>query len=454
MRMIQRFIQLAVILAVALIAATSWGIQSTITYQGKITDTSGNPINDGYATVIFRLWDDPTNQPPSFSPLWEEVHIGVVVDNGIINATLGNPAIGTPVPLPSGSDIGSNNLWLEIEFEGEVMTPRLALSSVGGSLYAEKAGDADTLNGLSSASFLTSSHTAQPNAHHTKTTSFTDLTDQAADAQIPAGIARDAELTWSNLSGIPAGFADNVDNYNAAFDTEAEIDAAVANNGYSTGAHTVDSNAATICRDGSYLNGDGTCDSGDGAGACSAGAVCMGGHTHSAAEITSGTIDIGSGNYTHNNKTGYLYISGNTLIPISLSSEYIKSDYGYVRPYGSSTTFYGYAPIDLPQGATITAVTLYAYDNSSDVTSQNWYCGVHRRDLTSATGSAVIAYNQSINWAPSSNIREVWTAGGTHVVDKANNGYFLKAGVSNTDSSVNFRLYGCRVTYTYNNTNN
>lgn len=42
--------------------------------------------------------------------------------------------------------------------------------------------------------------------------------------------------------------------------TESEVDAAVANNGYSTGAHTLDTNAGTVYHNNTSLNGDGTCD--------------------------------------------------------------------------------------------------------------------------------------------------------------------------------------------------
>jgi hypothetical protein len=252
-----------------------------------------------------------------------------------------------------------------------------------------------------------------------------------------------------------AGFldADGVDAYNSAFDSEAEIDAAVADNGYSTGTHTTDTNAATLCTNGAFLNGDGTCDTADASGTCTAGRVCTGGHTHPGGQITSGTIDIGSGNYTHSTKTGYLHINGVDLIPGLNGYTYTTSAFGYTRPSGSSTSFFGHAPLDLPQGATITNVRIYTYDNSTDAVSQTWYCGVRYRPLTSTSGLVALERNLSINWAASASIRTSSTGGGTHVVDKVNNAYWLRGGVSNTDSSSNFRYYGCRVTYTYSDTN-
>jgi hypothetical protein len=38
-------------------------------------------------------------------------------------------------------------------------------------------------------------HASDPSAHHNKTTSFSDLTDQASDSQIPSTITRDTELS-------------------------------------------------------------------------------------------------------------------------------------------------------------------------------------------------------------------------------------------------------------------
>jgi len=65
-------------------------------------------------------------------------------------------------------------------------------------------------------------------------------------------------VDWFVITNIPADIADGDDDTQLS---EAEVDAFVANNGFSTGAHTVDTNtnAATLCSAGEYLDGDGTC---------------------------------------------------------------------------------------------------------------------------------------------------------------------------------------------------
>jgi hypothetical protein len=53
-----------------------------------------------------------------------------------------------------------------------------------------------------------------------------------ADPTVPENI-KDG-LDWTEIIGVPVDFADGSDRYNDLFDSEAEIDAAVANNGYLT----------------------------------------------------------------------------------------------------------------------------------------------------------------------------------------------------------------------------
>ncbi len=122
-----------------------YAIQGTMNYQGSIVDSSNRPVNNAAAQMTFRLFSSDT----ATDPLWEEQHGGVTVTDGIFNVVL-----GTTVPLPSSEVIGANDLWLEVVFQGEQMSPRQPLASAAGALYARKAGDADTVNGLQAAEIV------------------------------------------------------------------------------------------------------------------------------------------------------------------------------------------------------------------------------------------------------------------------------------------------------------
>jgi len=191
---------------------------TTVNYQGYLTDSGGTPI-DITVDIEFRLYTLETGG----APFWSETQ-SVPVSKGLFSVELGSVA-GLTLP-----DHFSTPLWLGIHIVGEVdeMAPRRALTLTG---FAVKAMDADALEGMSAASLDQSAHAAatgnvhgatpadigaassadlvahegDPAAHHTKTTSFTELTDKAADAQLPAAIARDAEIMPTVLAGDGSG---------------------------------------------------------------------------------------------------------------------------------------------------------------------------------------------------------------------------------------------------------
>jgi hypothetical protein len=214
-----------------------------VTYQGLLLDSAGDPLA-GPVDIQIGVWDQPTGG----TQLYGETHSGVALEEGVFSILLGTGSV-----LVGSFDAGlfaSQNRYLEVIVNAEVLEPRQPFSSVAyafqseesvAASYATTAGDADTVDGSHAASLDQSAHvsdTANPHgvtafqvgaatssdistavsthasnagAHHSKTTSFTELSGQAADGQIPSSIARDSELAWGNLSGIPAGFADGVD---------------------------------------------------------------------------------------------------------------------------------------------------------------------------------------------------------------------------------------------------
>jgi hypothetical protein len=217
------------------------------TYQGLLLDSVGDPL-PGPVDIQIAVWDQLIG---GGSPLYWETHSGVPLADGVFNILLGT---GTVMLGTFDADLfATENRYLEVIVGSEALTPRQPFSSVAYALqsgasdaaaYAATAGDADTVDGSHAASLDQSahvsdagnphgvtagqvgaatsselaSHAGDASAHHAKTTTFGELTGQAADAQIPAGITRDGELA----AGL-AGKADTGHLHDERYFTEAEV---------------------------------------------------------------------------------------------------------------------------------------------------------------------------------------------------------------------------------------
>jgi len=179
-----------VLLVIALLSVSAWAGPGVINYQGKLTDGTGTPLNGTY-TMQFVLYDPLTGG----TPVWSEEQ-SVAVTAGIYNVQLGSVS-------PFTEDLfDTEEVYLGVAIYNadteswEYLVPRQRFTSVA---YAFQADNARALEGHGSADFAPSVH------QH----SGTDITSGTVDeARIGADIARDSELTWGNLSGIPADIAD------------------------------------------------------------------------------------------------------------------------------------------------------------------------------------------------------------------------------------------------------
>lgn len=108
----------------------------TINYQGRLTDSGGNPVNVP-VTMVFKLYTDAT----SGTEVWSETHTNVPVTGGVFQVILGSQ--GTPL---DPSDFNSD-LFLGIAVDGDPeMTPRLPIASAGYSLAGSSVGIALTVD--------------------------------------------------------------------------------------------------------------------------------------------------------------------------------------------------------------------------------------------------------------------------------------------------------------------
>jgi hypothetical protein len=64
-------------------------IPKTLSYQGMLSNNDGTYVDDGLYDLKFKLYNVLENG----TSLWEEQHIGVDVNNGIFNVTLGSNTI-------------------------------------------------------------------------------------------------------------------------------------------------------------------------------------------------------------------------------------------------------------------------------------------------------------------------------------------------------------------------
>jgi hypothetical protein len=110
-----------------LTATTTGSSKTTINYQGYLTDSSGNPVNDPL-DMVFRLY----NVESGSEALWTEEQNGVVVSDGLFSVLLGNVT-----PISTEIIANNNDLWLGIAVGGdEEMIPREKIASAPYALLA------------------------------------------------------------------------------------------------------------------------------------------------------------------------------------------------------------------------------------------------------------------------------------------------------------------------------
>jgi hypothetical protein len=191
----------------ALGSSTSAALPEVVTYAARIENDAG--AFNGTLTVTFQLFDAST----AGALLWgENVASSVVVDGDLVHD------LGSIEPLDD-TVLERDSLFLAVTINGDTLEPRVALRAVPyalKALEAERAGDAETLAGLSA-------------------------DDVATDVEVAAAVAARV-VTFAQLAGVPAGFADNVDNDTIATAAAGGGLKATAN------AFSIDNNGVTLAR--------------------------------------------------------------------------------------------------------------------------------------------------------------------------------------------------------------
>jgi hypothetical protein len=221
---------ISLFLFLVIFPAAALAVPQGINYQGYLSDAQGNPVN-GNVGVTFRLWDAQAGG----TMLWSETHVALMVTEGIFNVML-----GTSVPITAAILDGKRYLGITVGMDSE-MVPRMKLTS---GAYAIRAGYAESVAGgavttsvlsdtavtepkiaeeaVSSAKLASSSVTADKIASGAVTgekvaggtltaAHLQDGSGSSLDADMLDGQHGDYYLNWSNITNIPAGFADGVD---------------------------------------------------------------------------------------------------------------------------------------------------------------------------------------------------------------------------------------------------
>ncbi len=123
-------------------------IPRLLSYQGRLTDSLGNPVPDGNYQLTFRLYTQETGG----TPFWTEAQT-VLVRNGLFSVLL-----GSITPITSLPDAGVLYLSLQVGAEAE-LTPRLRIVSSAYAFLTERAANADLFQGRDTTYFARANHT-------------------------------------------------------------------------------------------------------------------------------------------------------------------------------------------------------------------------------------------------------------------------------------------------------
>ena len=106
---------------------------TTISYQGRLADSGGNPVNSAGIGMQFRLYNADTGG----SPLWNETHAAVPVEDGLFHVLLGSTH-----PIPVSLLANNSTLWLGITVGSDSeMRPLEQIASVPYAMIASTVPD-------------------------------------------------------------------------------------------------------------------------------------------------------------------------------------------------------------------------------------------------------------------------------------------------------------------------
>jgi hypothetical protein len=477
--------------------------------QGVLTNTDGTPV-DGDTAIRFALYTADMGG----TELWNETQT-VPVDQGFFTVYLGDTSV---LDLSLFRD--NESVWLGVRVGSDSEMSRFQVATTGFAGFAQYAGDAASLGGHAATDFVTSgsgvawtdltgvpadladgdSDTTYSAGSGLTLTGTTFAADQAAIEGWATGVCYDtvAELradldsvyaaashthAWSTITGIPAGFADGVDN-----DVLGGLGCAVGQvakwNGVSwfcaadADTNTIYSAGFGLTLTGTTFAADTSVVQGRVAGVCPAGQSiraidATGGVTCETDDNTTYTAGTGltlavgnvfsldttyaDGRYL-NEGTFYMSIAAIACVPMGAApnpSDTSCSGGGTVRTNGSASfpcAVYGrvgtvdtfICRLDRPSGALIDEIVAYGYDNDATgyFEASTWRTGDATFGITYYSNFAGTWQNTGIAAAPGATSFPIFTFGTPAHTVLANNKYTIGFATYG-----NARVYGFRIRY-------
>jgi len=212
-RAVSKFFLLCVVLLGLQSSHLLAAVPQSIHYQAVLTDTNGVPISGNKNVAIFLL-DAPTGG----NTVGGNIYGIIPIQDGLISLD---------VPVLGASALQGGDVWLEIEIDGEIQSPRQRVNATPFALLSEHAETADAANSV----------------------------EWSNVQNIPADILdgdSDNSASWLNISGVPADLADGDDDNSAIWSNITGIPADIADGDADSGG---DITAVTV---GAGLTGGGT----------------------------------------------------------------------------------------------------------------------------------------------------------------------------------------------------
>jgi hypothetical protein len=424
-------------------------------FSARLAD-AGTPVA-GSHTFVVKLFDVATGGVP----LWTESHASVEVLGGVAHLVLGS-ATALDDALLNGAP-----LFVELAVDATTLAPRLEVLPGAYAIHATKAGSALTCSSAETASTL---GTLAPADVQRRIAGACPAGSSIQSIDATGAVACEAD----DLGVYAAGFGLSLTGNTFAVNTDAvqrRIDAACPPASTISAIDAlgqVTCTAETLYSAGSGLTLDGTTLAVDGT------LVARKDGAAGPQSFDGGTLYVDS----TNDRVGVLNTSPTTALDVIGTAS--ATDFAYRAPragtywlppsafqaVGSGTAGYATdhiypvgagqlnlrAPLNLPEGVTLTAVTceIYDWDSSRDLTTGGSGAWVSRRAFGST--STTTPLSTTFGTSGATDAIQTRTGSGSAVVDSGGDWYvtaFLQALPSPDASGATYiRFYGCRVSYT------